>query len=115
MSYFTLRPNLDSPRWKKVVDDGLTFHQDVALGNGTQWRIGMFFDAAGFLCVGVQDHGFYSFDSFVHWGYIMEKFPGMLEADARNIADLINAQFGYRDKKEFGRYEDGLCRVEVRR
>jgi len=68
------------------------FYGELPLGNGTLFTVGAFelgFD--GRLFVGIEGHGAYTFNGFVSWNYAAEKL-GLLEGDARNVADWINAQ-----------------------
>jgi hypothetical protein len=95
-------------RWDVVVEPGFPFYGSVALGNGTQWRFGAFFTPGGKLFVGIEEHGAYVFDGFVHFTYAMEKFH-ILNGDAMNVADWINAQIFEPEQIQQGHYKDDLC------
>jgi hypothetical protein len=75
----------------------LPFYGDVSLGNGTQYKISMFrippgLPHSGRLQVSIENKGAYTFNSFVHFTYAMEKLGLKCPSDARAVADFINAQ-----------------------
>jgi hypothetical protein len=86
---------------------GESFFGEVALGNMTQFKIGIHRTDHGYL-VSVCEHGAYEFSGFAHWSYVNEKL-GVLDGDARNIADLINAQLVLAEGKKQGIYEPQFC------
>lgn len=74
-----------------IVEDGL--HQ-VALGNATQFEIAIMRADRG-LFIGIIGKKCYTFGPFkAHPAYVQEKL-GVMEADANNIADFINSQYGF--------------------
>lgn len=91
----------------------LPFYGDVSLGNGTQYKIGMFICPNGRLFVGVENKGAYTFGSWCHHSYAKEKLNLRFEGDARNIADLINCQLGHPLEFEGvacqGGYDKNMC------
>ena len=80
----------------------------VALGNGSQFRVAVFHadDAVG-LFVGILGEGCYLFSHPPHPTYVREKM-GVLEGDACNLADFIACQFG-EAPVPFGHYNPHLC------
>jgi hypothetical protein len=99
----TQRPHSDADRAKigrRFDAVTLPFYGEVALGNGTQWRIGMFLVPkgryAGWLAVGIEDHGFYIFEDAPHWGYVKEKLGISHASDAQSVADFIASQMHVR-------------------
>lgn len=101
----TIRPNHQGlfPRL------GLGVH-DVALGNGTQFRIGIVPSFAGSIMVGVIGRGCYEFTHHVHASYVAEKL-NLMDGDAANMADFINdnlyQQSAYVSKRQ-GHYLESL-------
>lgn len=74
-----------------IVEDGL--HQ-VALGNATQFEIAIMRADRG-LFIGIIGKKCYTFGPFkAHPAYVQEKL-GIMEADANNVADFINSQYGF--------------------
>lgn len=103
-----LRPNLTGQRWPKLM---LPFMGEIALGNMTQFRFAILADPInGGVFVAVEGKGAYGFPFGVMADYVEEKLD-VLDADAANIADLINAQSN--DPRwampEQGRYESAFC------
>jgi hypothetical protein len=108
-------PNHQGERWDELVTlRGRPFYGKISLGNWTSFRVAMFYlhaDQTGFglgisfpaLFVAVEGKGAYTFSSWAHWSYVAEKLD-MMEGDARNMADLINAQLGASGAEEQGRY-----------
>lgn len=86
------------------------FYGEIALGNVSMFKVGMFFTSTK-LFIGIEGHSAYIFDSVfgavVDAGYVAEKLDLML-SDAKNIADLINAQLGNFYSVQ-GSYQDDLC------
>jgi len=86
-----------------------TFYASVALGNGTQLTIGMFWadpeqDGDETLFVGIEGFGAYSFNRKVDYGYLGSKIRGLMDWDYKNIADFINRQLGLMMEKPQGEY-----------
>lgn len=85
------------------------FSGEVALGNGTQYRIRMFWHME-WLVVAVLEKGAYEFDGYVHPNYLMEKLNLRYMGDAENLADFINDQFQNKDpKRRNGSYDIRFC------
>ena len=84
---------------------GQPFYGDVALGNGTRWRIGLSMHGRRLL-VSIEGRGSYGFDSFVAAIYASEKL-GIGRSDAENVSDFINDQLGA-DGRRQGSYDPGL-------
>ena len=104
-----LRPLSQPPHWGRVVSRGENFHGPIALGNGTQWIFTALWLPDDWLMVAIDEHGSYRFQGFVHWSYSMEKL-GLLNGDAMNVADWINAQLDLPYDYPFqGRYDKKLC------
>jgi hypothetical protein len=103
------RPLSYPPHWSCVVEKDVPFHGSVALGNGTQWLFTAVWLPSGWLMVAIDEHGSYRFNGFVHWSYAMEKL-GLLNGDAMNVADWINAQLclPYEYPSQ-GHYQKDLC------
>ena len=99
----TMRPNQTGPRWDRYVTRDFPIYKDLSLGNMTQYKVGAFYVSVSRLFVGIENRGAYTFEAEVHWQYAMEKLR-LLEPDARNVADWINAQLGH-DVPEQGSYE----------
>ena len=70
----------------------LPFYGDVSLHNATRYTVGMFRTSKDRLFVGVEHHGAYTFDDFVHWSYVQDKLGITAPTDATAVADFINAQ-----------------------
>lgn len=86
----------------------------VALGNGTQHRIGVV-STANEVWIGVEGWGFYPFNHFVQASYVNEKiFQGKWLGDAKNLADFINCQLMPFEAitQIQGRYSPDLCKSE---
>lgn len=100
----TIRPNIKGVFAK--VSDGL---HTVALGNGTQFEIGVMKVGAGIL-FSIVGKGCYAFDRAGHdWGYVGSKFDFKgCDGDARNFADFVSSQFTHEFKAQ-GEYCVGLC------
>lgn len=106
-----VRANKQDPRWDKVRDPNMIpFYGSVALGNVTQWKVGMFWINDYRLFFAIEGKGAYTFEGFVHYSYVMEKLGVKGESDARNIADFINGQLGYDGQVAQGNYREELCK-----
>ena len=103
-----IRANSKGKRWGFCVTHK-PFYGDIALGNGTQWKIAAFFVPLAKMFIGVETRGCYTFCGFVHYSYAMEKL-NIGEPDARNLSDWINCQLSINDTdyKEQGNYEKNL-------
>jgi hypothetical protein len=93
-----------------VIEDGI---HHVALGNMTQYEIAIMRSAPN-MFIGIIGKKCYRFGPFrAHPSYVQEKL-GILEADADNIADLINSQYGFHatpGRVEYhGHYHESLTR-----
>jgi len=87
-------------KWPKIVNSYF-FPQChwIDLGNGTMFRIGAFYTTPNFggpregLFVSIEDKGSFLFaiDFAISFQYVSERL-NLMEPDARNIADWINAQ-----------------------
>lgn len=80
---------------------------EVALGNGSQFRLAVFWPESGGLFCGIVGKGCYLFPHPPHPEYVREKM-GVLEVDAENLADFIACQFG-EAPQPFGHYNPRLC------
>ena len=87
-----------------LLADGV---HEVALGNGSQFRLAVFWPESGGLFCGVIGKGCYLFMHSPFPGYVAEKM-GILEGDAENLADFIACQFG-EAPQPFGHYNPHLC------
>lgn len=91
-----VRPNkFEGCLWQLLE---LPFYGDIALGNGTAYRIYLSELSNARLFVGIESRGCYTFSRFVHYSYAMEKL-NLFESDARNFADFINTQLKVFDQK----------------
>ena len=86
------------------------FYGEIALGNVTMFKVGMFFSGTK-LFIGIEGASAWAFESV--WGAIVDgdyvaKQLDIRLSDAYNIADLINAQLGD-NFAEQGNYQDELC------
>jgi hypothetical protein len=101
----TIRPNKQGvfPRLSNGV-------HDVALGNGTQFRI-VLHKTGYVVTVGIVTRGCYEFACRADAGYVADKlFLAPFDGDAANIADLINDQMyepGSIERQ--GHYSESLC------
>lgn len=104
---FTIRPNRPNNQGRRFrrLDDGM---YDVALGNGTQFEILVSRPSNAYwvikngqlyprTLIGVIGIGVYHFGhGWVHYTYVMEKIGGrhggLMEGDAKNLADFIWCQ-----------------------
>ena len=95
-------------RWREVSKP---FYGDVALGNGTQYKIGCWITERNELFVGVEGKGCYTFPRWTHPSYVKEKLGLRFDGDAKNFADFINHQLGgiAEDYEEEGEYQDQFC------
>ncbi len=120
--YGIYRPNKTGNRWTLCIDyreevphgTYRPFYGQVALGNATQWNIFAcwYYRSTGkWLFVGVEGRGCYSFNSFVHGDYIMEKM-NIFGTDTVNLADWINAQLHFGEFKEQGQYDEQFMKAE---
>jgi hypothetical protein len=103
-----IRPNKQGGFPDISMKEGLPFYGDISLGNWTQYKVAMFETDSDGLFVGIEGRGCYTFAHQVHWQYVSEKLK-IGEADARNVADLINDQFADDAAQRQGRYEERLC------
>lgn len=89
------------------------FYGAVALGNSTQYRMGVLKTVKG-LFIGIEGRGAYEFQSFAHKSYVQQKLNLEFEGDAANVADLVNYLLGIHDEKTLpqGRYDEKLCDLE---
>ena len=87
-----------------LLADGI---HEVALGNGIQFRLAMFWPESGGLFCGIVGKGCYLFSHAPHPGYVQEKM-GLDQWDAANMADFIACQFG-EAPVPFGHYNPQLC------
>lgn len=94
------------------IDITRPFYGPVALGNMTQYTIGLFKNKE-YLVVAIEGKGCYPFAHHAHWGYVADKLNLKYEADARNVADFINSQLGIltSDKEAQGYYYSECCSV----
>ena len=101
-----MRPNKigAEKRWPKY--DIETFYGDLSLGNATMFRIGCFW-TKGRLFLAIEGRGAYTFHNWVHRGYVQEKI-GLMEGDAANVADFLNAQLGHPEDLQ-GYYNERSC------
>ena len=99
------------PRWEPLLQTKNFYYGDIALGNGTQWRFGIFRTYNGELFVGIEGRGAYCFQSEVKAAYIKEKLNIPTLADAGNLADLINNELNATSgAQEQGGYIFKYCR-----
>lgn len=114
----TMVTNVRPTRSGKFPRLDLPFYGSTPLGNGTQFTFGIFeidCNDGPRLLVAVEGRGAYTFSGFVHWTYAAEKL-GLLEGDARNVADMVNDQLGLSGNHaelRQGYYVPGLCRLEA--
>ena len=104
--YGTQAPNKEGNPYDVCVMRSFNFYGDVTLGNGTMFKVFAAYVKQNRIFVGIERHQCYTFDSWVHYGYVMEKL-GLLNGDAMNIADWINCQLGcFLPDREQGVYYD---------
>lgn len=108
--HFPLRPSRDPvERWPHLE---LPFIGNIALGNVTQWQFMIgWCEGSETLHVAILGKGYCDFAQRVDPSIIAESFSGIPLADCCNVADLVNAQFGY--NTNHGLYELELCREEA--
>lgn len=84
----------------------------TSVGNGTEWRVGLFKTRPGKCLVAIERKGCFEFitGQFYSWDYVAEKL-NMSESDARNIADFLNTQIGDKNYAEVkqGTYHSAYC------
>ena len=111
---YTLSPmgsknSKESLRWKKIDISKTPSVYWLNLGNSTQYKIVTFMiqDA---LFLGVERIGCFLFnkENEKFPSYVAEKLNLDPNSDARNIADWLNIQFGFKTQ-EFGFYYDNFC------
>ncbi len=96
--------------WEKCVGRQ-HFYGNVSLGNHTQFRVAAFLYGPG-IFIAVEGEGAYLFNGYTHFAYVMEKLRMDNAADARNLADFINAQLGLNLSPEVapqGQYDESMC------
>lgn len=91
-------------RWLKL--EKLPFYGDLNLGNGTMFKVGIFYTPRRYLFIGIEKIGAFAFNNegYKSARYVAEKL-NLLSGDSANIADFINAQLGI-EGPEQGSYED---------
>lgn len=94
-----IKPDFEG-RWPKIALNGI---YELNLGNGTQFSVFLMWPGV-FYCLGIEGVGAFHFSTSVHWEYAAEKL-NLGEADARNIADFINAQLEAQDFGTQGFYD----------
>ena len=87
-----------------VVAPGI---HEVALGNGSQFRVAVYPSEEHGLFVGLPGEGCWLFHHAPHPTYTQNRM-GLLEGDAENLADFIACQFG-EAPVPFGHYNPHLC------
>lgn len=97
------------PRWEPLLLTKNHFYGDVALGNGTQLRCGIFKTFNGELFIGVEEMGAACFQSEVTAKVIFDSLGLDKLADARCLADLINNELGCLGTEQ-GEYIHQYCR-----
>jgi len=103
-----VRPSVEGKFPKLLPGPIRNFYGDVALGNGTQWRVGAFKTLSG-IFIGIEGRGACLFQGPVTPVLVATYFRDMGSADAGNVADLINDQLDGERRPRYGRYESGLC------
>lgn len=84
------------------------FFGEVALGNGTQYKI-FIAQKGDWHIVAVLGYGAYQFQGYVHSDYAGDKLGVKNKADAANLADFINAQTLGQDYNVQGAYDGMFC------
>ena len=102
--FTTVRPT-DQGKWPEI---DLPYYGQVSLGNATQFRMMLNRLTDGKIHISIEGRGAYAFDAWVHVSYAMEKL-GLFEADAANVADLLNHLIPAPLDIVQGRYEPDLC------
>ncbi len=106
--FMSLLKGIDEESEPGAVEEHLPFHGRISLGNMTEYTVGMFRPKPTVLFVGIEYRGAYTFENWAHWNYVREKL-NLQEADARNMADLINFINNHRDRSAQGRYQAEVC------
>lgn len=104
----TLRPNKHGI-FPKISS---TFYGPVALGNGTQWMVGIFFVGERLLFVGIEGYGAYVFGPDSDPGYVGQKLNIRFDGDAANFTDFLNDQT-LPGSERFGEYQAHLTSEAV--
>ena len=102
----TIRPNKEGSFPK--LKDGI---HDLALGNGTQFRIVISYPRGCHLYVGIVGKGCYNFRLPAHPGYVMDKLKlAPFKGDAANLCDFINDQLDWpAERARQGNYDVISC------
>jgi len=104
---FPVRPTIHGVFPRLLVGPIRVFYGDVALGNGTEWRIGAFGTLHG-LFVGVVGRGAAEFIAGTFDDYQVATALGLYMGDAGNFTDLINDQLAP-GRPRLGWYKKELC------
>ena len=109
LSPMSLKNSQESLRWKKIDISNTPLVYWLNLGNGTQYKIVTFIiqDA---LFLGIERIGCFLFnkENEKFPSYVAEKLNLDPTSDARNMADWLNIQLGFKTQ-EFGFYHDNFC------
>ena len=109
LSPLNLKNDKDSLRWKKIDISNTPSVYWLNLGNCTQYKIVTFIiqDA---LFLGIERIGCFLFnkENEKFPSYVAEKLNLDPNSDARNMADWLNIQLGFKTQ-EFGFYHDNFC------
>lgn len=107
----TLRPRLIEPRWASVAEFGGMFSGDIALGNGTIFRIVCGFTANRHFFLGVLGEFCWLFPAGQKTipADVMTFFA-LPWGDCKNLSDFINSQLDGMDPVEYqGEYIRAHC------
>ena len=109
LSPMSLKNSKDVHRWKKIDISNRPSVYRLNLGNATEFKIITFLiqDA---LFLGIERIGCFLFNKENEKFplYVAEKLNLDPNSDARNMADWLNIQFGFKTQ-EFGFYHDNFC------
>ena len=109
LSPMSLKNSGEFLRWKKIDISTTPSVYWLNLGNGAQYKI-ITFIIRDALFLGVEKVGCFLFakDNEKYPSYVAEKLHLNPDYDARNMADWLNIQLGFKTQ-EFGFYHDNFC------
>ncbi len=103
-------------QWKKVIEEwDKPYINWIDLGNCTMFRLSAFKVTSPRIgiFVGVESRGnfFFPINKPIHWQYVEEKLS-LFPADAKPIADWINAQIGFNHDQQGDYFYISLSSLE---
>jgi hypothetical protein len=109
LSPMNIKNSKEFRRWEKIDISNTPSVYWLNLGNGTQYKI-ITFIIRDALFLGVERIGCFLFckENEKFPAYVAEKLNLNPDCEARNMADWLNIQLGFKTQ-EFGFYYDNFC------